>query len=68
MKLSEAEKHLAFQARLYPVDAAFGMYRLGKVYKETGSTKKGIFFFKEALKLNPSLETAAKQIKELENK
>lgn len=64
MKLSEAESHLIFQAKLYPIDAASGMYRLGEIYKESGDTKRGIAFFKEALKLNPSLATTAnKQIK-----
>lgn len=68
MKLGEAERHLMYQARLNPIDAASGMYRLGKIYKENVDTRKGIMFFKEALKLNPSLVTAAEQIKELENK
>ena len=68
MKLKEAEHHLALQARQHPVDAAAGMYRLGNIYKESGDTKRGVAFFKEALKLNPSLTTAAKQIKELKNK
>ena len=67
MKLSEAERHLAFQARLDPIDAASGIYKLGKIYKENGNTKRGIALFKEALKLNPSLTAAADQIKELTN-
>lgn len=68
MKLNEAEKHLVYQAKLDPIDAASGMYELGEIYKESRHTKKAIVFLKEALKLNPSLAAAAKQIKELENK
>ena len=67
MKLSEAERHLAFQARLQPNDAASGIYKLGEIHKQSGDTKRGIAFFKEALKLNPSLTAAAKQIEELTN-
>ena len=67
MKLREAERHLAFQARLHPMDAAYGIYKLGEIYKESSDTKRGIAFFKEALKLNPSLTAAARQIKELTN-
>lgn len=68
MKLNEAERHLAFQARLHPVDAASGMYRLGEIYKESGDANRGIAFFKEAVRLNPALTAATKQIKELQNK
>ena len=68
MKLSEAEHHLVLQSRQHPVDAASGMYQLGKIYKESGDSKRADAFFREALKLDPSLLTAAKQIKELKNK
>ena len=59
MKLKEAESHLAFQARLHPMDAASGIYKLGKIYKENGDTKRAVAFFKEALKLNPNLTGTA---------
>ena len=68
MKLSEAEHHFVLQSRQHPVDAASGMYQLGKIYKESGDSKRAVAFFREALKLDPSLATAAKQIKELKNK
>ena len=68
MKLQEAESQLVFQARLHPMDAASGVYKLGKIYKENGDTKRAVAFFKEALKLNPNLIGAAEQIKELTNK
>ncbi|XP_065886596.1 protein O-mannosyl-transferase TMTC4-like isoform X2 [Dysidea avara] len=65
-KLDEAGKQLAYQATMSPSDSAHGMYQLGQVFKQAGNTRKAIAWYKEALRLNPSLTSVASQIKELE--
>jgi len=49
-----------------PIDAANGMHQLGEAFQQARNTRKAVAWYKEALRLNPSLTSVATQIKELE--